>query len=222
MRIYILVAYSLFFGYCEAQTDTSCLDSKPYLSCLLENEKKSIKQVVTAERKGDSLIIKTKIRKLLFKNIIFNEESPNWDSVKNYIFIKQIKGYVIIERIANYDGNTWLLVNLNSGQINSFDALPVFSPSMKRLMVVSGKLHNPYSPESVFVYKPGKKGWEQEYKTDAKALEAYGYGKWTSDNRIVLAKYDWAIQSKTGKPLRTETVLLYEFAEWRRVTKKEN
>ncbi|MBI3233556.1 MAG: hypothetical protein HYZ42_05875 [Bacteroidetes bacterium] len=219
-KLFYILFFVLAFNTIYAQTDTPCLNQTSYYECLAAKESVWLKTATSAVRKGDSIIVKTAAKKLIFANIYFSEEKGNRDSVRKYIFIKQLKGYVIIERIANFDGNTWFLINLLNGQINKFDALPVFSPSMKRLMVVSGQLHNPFSNEGVYVFKPGKNGWVEEYKSEAKPFEAYGYTKWTSDGRIVAKKYDWEAKTKDGLPLESETVFLFEFNEWRRVSKK--
>jgi hypothetical protein len=221
MRIYIFYTLLLTSFWAKAQIDTPCLASANYYECLVAKEPGWLKTSTVAKRKNDSLIIKTNDKKIVFKDIIYKEELENRDSVRNYIFIKQLKGYAIVERVANFDGNTWILINLSTGKLQMFDALPIFSPSMKRMMVVSGKLHNPFTSESVYIYKPKDNKWVEEYKTDAKPFEAYGSGKWTGENRVVLKKYDWEAKTKDGLPLETETVAIYEFNEWRKITKKE-
>ncbi|MSQ78676.1 MAG: hypothetical protein EXR21_03230 [Flavobacteriaceae bacterium] len=206
----------------SAQTDTTCASQgeSGYKACLLPKEAGWIKPAANiASRKGAVLYIKLLSgKKLAFANELYNPDSQAVDTSRTYIFIKSHKNkYATVLRIAR-DGNTFLLIDLANGEQKGFDGLPQFSPSMNRILCVSGSQHSPFSPEIATVWKRSGKAWRQEYKSEPKALEGYGTGKWTSDSRITLRKMDWG-KSSGGKPQEAETVLLYEFEEWRRVGK---
>ncbi len=205
-----------------AQTDTTCasVGESGYKACMLSNEVAWIKPAANiASRKGGVLSLKLlNGKKLEFTNELYNPDSQAVDTSRTYIFLKTHKNkYATVLRIAR-DGNTFLLIDLATGEQKGFDGLPQFSPSMNRILCVSGSQHSPFSPEIATVWKRSGKIWRQEYKSEPKALEGYGTGKWTSDSRITLRKFDWE-KSSSGKPKETETVLLYEFEEWRRVGK---
>jgi hypothetical protein len=210
-------------GLCaHAQRDSACLylPAHQQAECLEAREKGFLKgQEKIAIRKGDQLTIKLLSgKKIIYNNVAFDTTLQNYDSVKTYIFFQNIKNQWAVVKRVDRDGNTYELINLATGDKTDMDGLPVFSPNMVRVMSISGRFHGAFTAEQVMVYLIKGTKLIRSYKHEPKALESYGVGKWTSDTRIVLKKYNWETVTD-GKPAESEVILLYEFGDWRKIGK---
>lgn len=173
------------------------------------------------KRKEDTLVILAGGKRLKWIDIPAKQDESANDSERYYVYLKQVRNYIFIEKFSKLEGNTFIMIDLPTGKINKFDGMPQFSPSGSRMLVMTGKFHNPFTTEAATVYKRSNGNWKEDYRTEAKPFEAYAEGKWTSENRIFLRRYDWEAKTADGEPLKTETILIYEFGEWRKITPKK-
>lgn len=203
----------------QAQQTADCMAEDP-CNRLRMIETTKLKQQKNIKRIEDTLWVKAGGKKFKWINIMRPALLSDVDTSCCFAVLNIIKNEVLIQKISAQAGFSFILLNLSTGSIKVFEGLPQFSPTGNRVMVLTGKLHNPYTKEAVSVFKRHGGTWKLEYQTEAKALESYPDGTWKSEHQILLTRLDWGAKTSDGGPNKTATRLIFTQGEWHKQAQK--